>query len=56
MRINVCDRHLMFGEALSSLLARRGHLVLARVPSPDGALDVPDAEHADAWLTELDFP
>ena len=56
MRINVCDRHLMFGEALSSLLARRGHLVLARVSSPDGALDVPGAEHADAWLTELDFP
>lgn len=30
MQIIICDEHLMFSEALSSLMAQRGHRVLAR--------------------------
>lgn len=56
MRIIICDGHLMFSEALSSLLAGRGHRVVARIPTPDEAVDLAGADQADAWLTELEFP
>ncbi|HUZ09485.1 MAG TPA: response regulator transcription factor [Acidimicrobiales bacterium] len=56
MQINICDGHSMFSEALSSLLAKRGHRVLARISAPDEAFDIPGAEEADVWLTELEFP
>ncbi|HEY3943313.1 MAG TPA: response regulator transcription factor [Acidimicrobiales bacterium] len=55
MQIIICDEHLMFSEALSSLMAQRGHRVLARISSPDEAVDVLDRHEADVWLTELEF-
>jgi two-component system nitrate/nitrite response regulator NarL len=55
MQIIICDQHLMFSEALSSLLAKRGHRVVARISTPDEALDLVGCDEADVWLTELEF-
>jgi DNA-binding NarL/FixJ family response regulator len=56
VRIVVCDAHLLLGEALSALLEQRGHHVVARLASPDGATRLTAAEQPDLWLTELSFP
>jgi len=55
MQIIICDEHLMFSEALSSLLAKRGHRVLARISRPDEAAELSDLDDADVFLTELEF-
>ncbi len=55
MQIIICDEHLMFSEALSSLMAQRGHRVLARISTPDDAVAIPNRHEADVWLTELEF-
>jgi len=58
MKIIICDDHVMFAEALSSLLMKRGHMVLARASSPEEGLMLADREDedADAWLVDLHFP
>ena len=53
MQIIICDEHLMFSEALSSLLAKRGHRVLARISRPDEAAELSDLDNADVFLTEM---
>jgi two-component system nitrate/nitrite response regulator NarL len=56
VQIGICDDHLMFGEALSALLVKRGHKVLACAKSPGDGLATPGREDVDVWLTDLHFP
>jgi two-component system, NarL family, nitrate/nitrite response regulator NarL len=56
MQIGICDDHLMFGEAFSALLVKRGHKVLACAKSPGDGLATPDRGEIDVWLTDLHFP
>jgi DNA-binding NarL/FixJ family response regulator len=56
MQIVICDDHMMFAEALSTLLMKRGHKVLAQVSSPEQGLALKNRDEADVWLTDLHFP
>jgi two-component system, NarL family, nitrate/nitrite response regulator NarL len=56
MQIGICDDHLMFGEALSALMVKRGHKVLACAKSPGDVLATLDRDHIEVWLTDLHFP
>jgi len=56
VQLIICDDHLMFAEALSSLFAKRGHEVLARPSTPEAAIALADRDDVDAWLIDLHFP
>jgi two-component system, NarL family, nitrate/nitrite response regulator NarL len=60
MRIVLCDSHAMFAEAFSSLLAQRGHEVVARVRNPSELADLvrthPRDLKADVVVTDIKFP
>ena len=56
MKLIACDRHLIFSDALSTMLGRRGHHVTARVCSPEDGLRLAERADVDVWFTEIDFP
>ena len=56
MKLIACDRHLIFSDALATMLGRRGHQVVARVCSPDDGLRLPERDSVNAWFTEIEFP
>jgi two-component system nitrate/nitrite response regulator NarL len=56
MRLLICDDHLMFSEALASLLKARGHTVVGCPTTPEGAVELSQEEEVDAIICDLHFP
>ena len=55
MQLVLCDAHVLLAESLSVLLAKRGHVVVARAASAEESLNLVERSEADAWLTDLQF-
>lgn len=56
MRILICDDHVLFAEALASVLVARGHDVVACVAAPDAAVRVAGEVQVDVCVMDLTFP
>jgi two-component system nitrate/nitrite response regulator NarL len=55
MKLIIGDEQLMFSEAVSHLLHKRGHTVLARPTTPEAALALTTGLVPDVFITDLRF-